>query len=361
MVLMAIDHARYFIAKEHPGEFWGISLPQYESTISFLTRFVTHFCAPGFFFLMGAGIVLFATSRSSRGWSTARIRQWLITRGGLLIALQLFIENPTWLLGTLRGEPLAPTPPGQGASVLFHFGVLYALGACMVISSLFIKLRSRMLGALAILAILVTPLFTPASDLAGVAFSPFLRLLIIAGRTGIMQVYYPLIPWLAPTLMGMIYGQGCLRTDREIYGKGAIIGASFLILFFLIRLQGGFGNLHPPSNLGWIALLNVTKYPPSLAFLLLTLGVNLVLLWMLAKIGEKKGSSRLVVFGQAALFFYIIHLYLYSLLSLVIGRATSLGFMYGLWAISILCLYPVCNWYREFKQRKDVGSLWRLL
>lgn len=81
MVMMAIDHARAFIAKNHPGEFWGRPLPDYgPDTLAFLTRLVTHLCAPGFLFLMGAGMAFFAASRASAGWSHAHITRAFVTR-----------------------------------------------------------------------------------------------------------------------------------------------------------------------------------------------------------------------------------------------------------------------------------------
>lgn len=94
MILMAIDHASYFIAHTHVSEFWGIPLPQYQSALPFLTRFVTHFSAPGFFFLMGVGMILFADSRRKLGWTKNAIRKHFILRGLLLIAMQIFIETP---------------------------------------------------------------------------------------------------------------------------------------------------------------------------------------------------------------------------------------------------------------------------
>ena len=94
ITLMALDHANLFVAQQHsPGEFWGGGFPVYYDALAFLTRFVTHFCPPGFFFLMGAGMILFTISREKRGWSKREIIQHFLIRGGLLIALQLLIIN----------------------------------------------------------------------------------------------------------------------------------------------------------------------------------------------------------------------------------------------------------------------------
>ena len=101
MVLMALDHARGFIARDHPSEFWGMVLPHYEHAVPFITRLVTHLCAPGFFFLLGIGMTLLAESRRRLGWSDGRITGYFLHRGMLLILMQLLIENPAWLVGML--------------------------------------------------------------------------------------------------------------------------------------------------------------------------------------------------------------------------------------------------------------------
>ena len=99
IVFMALDHANYFIAQKHPtSEIWDGMYPVYYDTLTFLARLVTHFAAPGFFLLMGAGMFLFARSRSQRGWSKWAIIRHFLIRGALLIALQLLIVNRAWEL-----------------------------------------------------------------------------------------------------------------------------------------------------------------------------------------------------------------------------------------------------------------------
>src|SRR5215475_3578570 len=126
MVVMALDHANLFIAHQHPlPEFWSAPTPPPASVLAFLTRFVTHFAAPGFFFLMGAGMVLLADSRRRLGWSKGAIVRYLLARGGLLIALQLLVENPAWRIGD--------GPIFTRQVFLSYFGVLYGLGAAMIV------------------------------------------------------------------------------------------------------------------------------------------------------------------------------------------------------------------------------------
>ena len=94
MAVMAVDHASAFIAHRHSSEFWGGEITRYESALPFLTRFATHFCAPGFFFLMGCGMALFADSRWRQGWGPGRIARFYLTRGLLLVAINQLVENP---------------------------------------------------------------------------------------------------------------------------------------------------------------------------------------------------------------------------------------------------------------------------
>ena len=105
MVLMAIDHASFFIARVHPAETWAAPPPYYDGVAAFLTRWLTHLCAPGFFLLMGIGLVWFAESRRAAGWSSQRITRFYVTRGATLLFIQHFIENPAWLLGILSADP----------------------------------------------------------------------------------------------------------------------------------------------------------------------------------------------------------------------------------------------------------------
>jgi hypothetical protein len=106
---------------------------------------------------------------------------------------------------------------------------------------------------------------------------------------------------------------------------------------------------------------NLTKYPPSLEFMLLTLGVDLLLVFLLSKVETQLQSwgTFLVLFGSTALFFYIAHLYLYALMGLAFPNGTSFGLMYCLWFAGLVLLYPLCLWYRRFKEQKLPDSVWR--
>jgi uncharacterized membrane protein len=361
MALMALDHASFFIAGVHPGEFWGVALPSYPDAGHFLTRLVSHLCAPGFFFLMGTGMVLFTDTRREIGWSERRITRFFVVRGLILIALQLLVENPAWALGLIGGPSDTTRPPGgRGESVLLHFGVLYALGATMICWSFLLHFRAAVFLALSLVAILSTQVLIPGADQAGVRYSPWLRVLLIPGQTGVWQVFYPVIPWLGLAGLGLAFGR-FLRNDRDRAYRGALVGgAACLVLFALLRAFASFGDFHPAAP-GWIGFFNVTKYPPSLAFILLTLGVDLLLLFVLAKTAPwlQTWGKPLVLFGSTALFFYVAHLYLYALTGLALPVRPSFSVMYLFWLLGLVLLYPACLRYKRFKRRTAPDSVWR--
>jgi uncharacterized membrane protein len=361
MVLMALDHASFFVARVHPGEFWGVPLPMYPDALHFLTRLVTHFCAPGFFFLMGISMILFTDARRQIGWTDRRITRFFALRGFILIVLQLLLENPAWGIGLLSGTSQTTAPPGGGEEMAFlHFGVLYALGATMIFWSLFLRFSSALFASVSIIAVLATQVLIPAPENAGVLYSPWLRLLLIPGKTGICQVFYPFVPWLGLAGLGLVFGRMLRQNHRRAYVFALVSGTALLLLFVLFRALASFSDFHSAGD-GWIGFFNLTKYPPSLAFILLTLGLDLVLLFLLSKVESqlRKWGQFLLVFGSTALFFYLAHLYLYALVGLAFQNGTSFPLMYLFWILGLAILYPVCLWYKRFKEGKPPESVWR--
>ena len=369
MVLMALDHASFFIARMHSREFWGTALPDYTSVFPFLLRLVSHLCAPGFFFLMGVGMALMVTARLREGWSHQRLTRFFLVRGALLIGLQLLVENPAWGLAFVygvpgsfvsRGGPL----PGGGEGMAVYFGVLFALGGVMMVLALTMRWYWYFHLAMALGAIFLTQWVTPGPDASQQLFHEGLRLSMIPGRTGQVVVYYPVLAWLGVAGLGIVVGKwlAAAGNDREVFRWIGIAGALLLICFGLIRSLGGFGNIHDPAP-GWIGFLNVTKYPPSLAFLCLTLGVNGVLLSGIALTGIGSGylSRALLVFGREPLFFYVIHLYLFGLMGWLVPAGVPPMHMLLFWLVGLGVLYPLCQLYYRFKRTQPSSSLWRYL
>ncbi|MFT4979570.1 MAG: putative membrane protein, partial [Myxococcota bacterium] len=323
IALMALDHARLFIARDHPSEFWGVPLPIYgDHTVAFLTRLVTHLCAPGFCFLMGMSMALLA-ARSD--WSRVRLARHFAARGALLLVLQHLIENPAWLLGTLSAQ--IPTEaygvtarPGASSQLLLHFGVLSMLGGVMIGWGPLLRARSAWIAALSAAALLVPAFIMPDPSTHPTVYGLGWNLLYIPGRSTYSQVLYPLLPWAGVCGLGIL----CGRAPSRAWQWPAVAAVVAAGLWAAVRFGGGIGNLHLPAEPGWIGLLNATKYPPSWAFLAMSLGVFWVLLAVLARARLQVSDDHpLIVFGQTALGFYVVHLYVYAAISYAFPQGAS--------------------------------------
>ena len=348
ITLMALDHANYFIAQRHSsGEYWGGAFPLYTDLPSFFTRFVTHLCAPGFFLLMGAGMSLFAASRQARGWTPGSLLRHFLLRGLVLISLQLLIVNFAWRWGP------APFPS-------YYIGVLVALGGTMILASLLLPLGDLPLALVTLVLFVGTELLHPAPELWGKLDLDLLNLLLLRpGGDELLWSNYPILPWLELVTFGMLLGRWLHRKPRETLSKAWMFGASFLVLFIVIRGLNGFGNIRPHPGTGWMDFLNPVKYPPSMTFTLLTTGANLILLTLFDRSNRWHAGATniLIVFGRAPLFVYVLHLFLYlGLGKLLTPNGASLPVMYGLWLFGLLILYPLAGWYARWKSRQPASS-----
>jgi len=357
IVFMALDHANMFIAHKHsPGEYWGSGFPIYYDSLAFMTRFVTHLSAPGFFFLMGVGMLLFADARQKRGWGKwAMIRHFLI-RGAVLIAIQVLVVNRAWELS------------GDGWPTIY-IGVLFALGSAMILSSLLLWLKPIYLLLIAVVLIIGTEFLVPAPELWGTfQFSSpndYIKAVWIfpSGNANLWS-NYPILPWLELVVFGILFGHWIRRDQKQAYSSAWKIGIGLLLAFLVIRWLDGFGNILPRMGNTWIDYLNLVKYPPSMTFTLLTMGLNLILLGLLAKANEKLQIFfyPLVVYGRAPLFFYVVHLFLYAGLGLWLApEGTSLVSMYPYWLLGLLILFPVCLLYGRLKQHPPANRVLRFL
>lgn len=358
IVLMALDHANLFVAHKHSsGEYWGGPLPAYDSQLAFFTRFITHLAAPGFFFLMGAGMLLFTRSRRRQGWDRWAIVRHFWLRGALLIALQFLVVNRAWALS-----------PG-GWPFDLYVGVLYALGAAMVVGSLLIWLEPSFLLVLTGALLLLTPLIVPAPQMWGRWNIPPANLLLFLpggyrdalGRF-VAWSNYPVLPWLAFLTFGLVFGGWLWQEPRKAYRRGFRLGAILLVAFIILRWLNAPGNILPSPGSTLVDFLNVVKYPPSTTFALLTMGLNLILLQAMAWLGERRpfALQPLAVFGRAPLLFYVAHLFLYAGLGLLLTpEGTTIPGMMPIWLLGLAILYPLCSWFGHFKQRRPATALVR--
>lgn len=414
MILMALDHASYFVAGVHRSELWSRPLPVYTGVLPFLTRLVSHFCAPGFFLLMGAGMALFASARGRDGWTGRRISLHLALRGLILIGLQFLAENPAWSIHDEGGLRITP-----------YFGVLYSLGGTMLVWSMLLRLPTWLVTAVSLACVAGTQVLVPVLAPGGAVDSPWLGFLLTPGASGGDYVLYPVVPWLGVAGLGVCLGRMLIR-DAAGACRLLLIGGGVALALFLVARLTGVGDFHGAAGAGWMSLFGVTKYPPSWDFLLLTLGADSLVLWWLLRLGERpaqrtaalagelrgdrageqagtlgdecsegrsgfqasacgdggmgaRSGNRpvgrsgerpggwvsapvrvLAVYGRTPLFFYVIHLYLYALIGLALPHPTSLAGMYPIWILGLAALYPACRAYGRFKASRTTASVWRM-
>ncbi|MEJ7607048.1 MAG: heparan-alpha-glucosaminide N-acetyltransferase domain-containing protein [Bryobacteraceae bacterium] len=250
--------------------------------------------------------------------------------------------------------------PNDGNALYWGLLVLSGLGLTMIVCGLLMRLRPWAWLLVAALCVLATNSLLPASGKPG----PWWTLILLTpGLSQHLLVIYPVIPWLAGAAAGMYFGYWWRGNPVHANLRIGIVGAVLVSTGLALRVAGGWGNIRLPRDPGWIEFLNNVKYPPSLVFWAISLGINLLLLALLLRLPEKLKSkgSPLIVFGQTPLFFYLAHFYLLAICAFAFFReAASLETMYLVWALLLVALYPICSWYRSFKLTRSENSLWRL-
>jgi len=365
MVLMALDHVGLMVGRFHSQEMWAGAWTRYDTAVPFLTRFVTHFCAPGFFLLMGAGVALMADARTRQGWSGPRIAHAIVTRGVLLLAVATFLEVPAFLIATLSGPPLGDNPefaiPGSPER-RWVLTVLYALAASLIVSGLLVRARNALWALLAAAAILVTAATTPGPDQVAVDVGFWRSLLFVSRWSHGLWSQYPLVPWFGIAALGVLLGRWISADRRTAFAAMPWIGLAAVAAAFALRALGGFGNLRTPRDASWIEFLNLIKYPPSLVFTLLTVGGNLLLLAAIERLALWTSALGRVLetLGRAPLAFYIAHLWLFAAIGVVWFRqGTNYPVVYAIWMAGLVPLYAFTRWYGAFVDARPTGSRWR--
>lgn len=368
MVVMALDHVGLFVGRFHSNEMWAGAWTRYTSALPFLTRFVTHFCAPGFFFLMGAGLSLMAQSRTAQGWTRWRISRHILRRGVVLIAVATLLEVPAFLVGILSGPPNPAANPEfaiPGATEpRWVLTVLFALGASLIASAAFVHLRTWAWGLLAAGAILATALTTPGPAQFDTNYGLVRTVLLLSRWSHGVWSQYPLVPWFGTAALGVLFGRWLAQNGAAARRSQWWLGLGAIAVAVLLRTAGGFGNLREARDGSWIEFLNLIKYPPSLVFTLVMVGGNLLLLDVIdrTRLSATALGRWLNVFGQAPLAFYIAHLWLFAAVGAFWFRAgTGYGTVYIVWLAGLVPLYGVARSFGAFKATRPLDSLWRLL
>lgn len=370
MVVMALDHVRDFFhayAKAFdpldPSKTW---------TLLFFTRWATHFCAPTFVFLAGTGAFL----STRRGKTNAELARFLLTRGLWLVLLELTLVRLGWFFNFDYHVMIAQ--------------VIWAIGWSMVALAGLVFLPTRVVAAFGLALIFLHNLFDGVS---ADSFGPFRWLWVLLHESNVLMpsngiavfVAYPLVPWVGVMAAGYAFGS-LLTLERERRRRLLfLIGGAAVLLFVVLRALNVYGDPTPwaPQGRGawytFLSFLNTQKYPPSLLFLLMTLGPSILAVALFDCVREPGALVRpFVVFGRVPLFYYLLHVPLMHLVAVVFayakyGRAEWLfmnwpppgepqlepqGYGYDLWVVYLVwlgvvaALYPLCRWFASVKRRR---------
>lgn len=361
MILMALDHTRDFFGKPglNPTDLATTTIPL------FFTRWITHFCAPVFFLLTGTGAYL-----SLRRKSKPELSWFLFIRGLWLIFLEIVVVRCL----------------GWQFNFDYHLvilNVLWALGWAMITLSALVYLPASVVTVFGVVMIAAHNLLDSvdsSNPLWSILHSPGL----IVSRPGhSVFVAYALIPWVGVTAtgygLGQIYSWPSERRKVFLFPLGMALTAAFLVL----RGVNVYGDPSPWSTqksaaFTMLSFLNTNKYPPSLLYLLMTLGPALLFLWAVDA-GTPLWVRPALTIGKVPMFYYLLHIPLLHLLAVALcyakygqvhwmfesptprqfpitpppGWGYSLPIVYLIWACVVLTLYPLCRWFADLKRRRS--------
>jgi uncharacterized membrane protein len=374
MVLMALDHARDFF--HHDALLFEPTDLNQTNAALFFTRWVTHFCAPVFFFLAGTGAFL----SCGRGKSKNDLARFLASRGLWLVFLELTV---VWCLG-------------WAFNFDYHMRgllVIWALGWSMIVLAALIYLPRWAITLFAVLMIAGHNLLDPIDPDAFGALAWVWKILHVPGELhpfpgATLAIAYPLVPWVGVMAAGYVFGAWFKLERRPRRKRIFWMGVALTAAFVIVRGLNVYGdptpwNTRQSALFTFFSFINCEKYPPSLLYLLMTLGPVFVLLALLDR--DLSPIIRpLIVFGRVPLFFYLVHLPLIhgiavGLSYLKYGRADWLflgpagiprfgaayprDYGYGLlavyliWIAVVVLLYPLCRWFARVKQERRDGWL----
>jgi len=371
MIIMALDHVRDYF---HDSAF--LYTPEdlnHTNIILFFTRWITHFCAPVFVFLAGTSAYLYGTRKTKKELSF-----FLFTRGLWLVFAELFVLslfrtfNPTYHF--------------------FNLQVIWVIGISMICLSAMIYIKQSLLILTGILLIACHNMLDNI-HVAGNSFPAFLWALVhdsgyFTFGNFTFHVHYPAIPWIGIMVIG--YCCGSLFTagyDPEkrrilLFSLGSVITVLFVILRS-INTYGDASHWSVQKNAAFTVLsfLNLTKYPPSLLYVLMTLGPAMIFLSLTEK-PLNNLRKKITVFGRVPMFYYLAHILLIHVSALIaavvsgykwsdmvlttmINRSPALkgyGFnlliVYLVWVTLIFILYPICKWFDHYKRTHRSNQWW---
>jgi uncharacterized membrane protein len=359
MVLMAIDHVRVYAGVPAGGP----------SPDIFFTRWVTHFCAPGFVFFAGTSAFLRRTTLAG----ASELSRFLLTRGLVLVAIELTVMRLAWTFNVdVINYNLA--------------GVLWMIGWSMVALAGLVWLPFEAIAAVGLVIVFAHNALDPHLRDIGraIAESPFRwvwQFLYFGGSVNIggtgprIVILYSLLPWIGVMAAGYAFGRVLTLPRARRDRLSVAIGAGAIALFIVLRAFNVYGDPRHWSPEQPLSFLSTTKYPASLLFLLMTLGP---LIALLPAFDRARGAiaNGLALFGRVPLFYYILHIPLIHVAAIAVslirtGSITpwlfgnhpmeppdqppdyqwSLGLLYLVTAICVAVLYYACRWWANRGRR----------
>lgn len=371
MVIMALDHVRMYFALGT----WYSSPTDLSTTTPalFFTRWITHFCAPVFVFLAGTSAFL----RGTKNTSKAQTAWFLFTRGIWLVIVEIVIVNFGWTFDFTYS--------------FLILQVIWAIGISMIILAglVFLPLPAILVIGLALVFghNLLDPIRRNGLGFVDYAWYVLHQPQYVTAFGRAVSIFYPVLPWAGLMALGYVFGN-LFRSDVPMTRRTLALlamGIVATLLFIVLRQFNLYGEPVPRQTLDsatftLISFLNTTKYPPSLQFMLMTMGPALVFLALIEYI-RPQAANPLVVFGRVPFFFYIVHIYLIHALAMATlaftgwdwreyilsaprfqsGRLMDFGFgleaVYIIWGIAVVMLYPLCRWYQKVRQNNP-GKWW---
>ena len=362
MVVMALDHVRDYF---HLGAMYNDPTNLETTTpVLFFTRFITHFCAPVFIFLAGTSAFLYGRNKTKN-----QLFRFLFTRGVWLVFIELTLMTTLWWFDLSYG--------------FFNLQVIWAIGLCMIILSFLIYLPKKVLIIIGLLLVFGHNALDGVTA-EGTSFGSIIW--YVLHQSNFVQLgdryvsfLYPILPWIGVIALGYAFGNLYHREFHSKLRKKWLLwlGLGSIVLFFVIRGINIYGNMTPwevqdEATYTILSFLNVTKYPPSLLFLLITLGPAILFLYI-AENWRNAVADFFLVFGRVPFFYYVIHVFVIHVAAmiglLITGKdwklmilsndtiesgvlsdyGYSLGVVYLVWIGIVLFLYPFSKWYMTYK------------
>tara|TARA_R110001583_G_scaffold48733_5_gene152541 strand:+ start:3786 stop:4970 length:1185 start_codon:yes stop_codon:yes gene_type:complete len=360
MVIMALDHIRDYIFL---GSIDPLNMAESHPTLYF-TRWITHLCAPVFVILAGVSVGIMSQTRDKK-----YLTRFLLTRGLWLILIELTVVSFGWNMKL-------------GDSFFIGLQVIWALGFSMLCLAAFIWLPRSIIWLVTLSIIFGHNAFDGSLPTNNFNQSmPFWWGIHVTGFTSIFGVklalLYPIIPWIGVMALGYLIAPIYQYEQTKRQSIMLKVGLACIVGFFILRIPNIYGNptewiSQSSTWLDIFAIMNVEKYPPSLQYLLITLGISTIIL-ALAENWKSQFVQWMVTFGRVPFFYYIIHLYLIHLIAMIIAQIQGFGWQtalsgfwtypkefglslwltYLVWVAVIVILYPVCRWFMRIKSEKN--------